>query len=159
MHLCLAVLLARGTDHTARLRLSGCTRSSFLCDKHCAIGMIIWKPLMDTGAISTAALQNCAAELCFPKGRDVAVALSLCISNSCTTQARPIPPSTVSLCSSHQTRPRVPADDWLTAFEVPSFVLSIYALDVGHDLMWNVLQDIHSRATTPDGCFSLAICC
>ena len=43
-------------------------------------------------------------------------------------------PDSVSLCSSHQTRPRMPASVCLAALEVPSFVVSIY-LCVGHGLV------------------------
>ena len=62
VHSRLPVFLARSTVHTAYLRLTGCTRSSFLCGTPCVMGMITWNPLMDTGAISTAALKICAAE-------------------------------------------------------------------------------------------------
>ena len=70
VHLCLAVLLARGTAHTACFRMPGCTRSSFLCGKPC----------VNTGAISTAAWKICAAEVCFPKVKGAAAALSLFVS-------------------------------------------------------------------------------
>ena len=47
-------------------------------------------------------------------------------------------PDTVSLCSSHQTRPKMPASVCLAALEVISFLVSICVLDM---ISWNALQD------------------
>ena len=83
---------------------------------------------MDTGAISTAALTICAAEFCFPKGRDAAAALSLYLDlQQLYVSGTAHTPDVVSLCSSHQTRPRMPASFCLAALEVPSFVVVICA--------------------------------
>lgn len=147
-HFCLAVLLARGTAHTACLRLTGCTRSSFLCGKLCVMGMILWNSLMDTGAISTVALKICAADFCFPKGRGAAAALSLYLYlqqlyDSASTHT----PDTVSLCSSHQIRPRMPASVCLAALVVPSFVVGIC---VSGMISWNALQDTQPRRIQND---------
>ena len=69
-HFCLAVLRARGTGHTACFRLPGSTRSSFLCGKPCVMGMIIWTPLMEAGAISTASsVENLCGGILFSKGQ------------------------------------------------------------------------------------------
>ena len=136
---CSSAPLSGCTPRTGHGPYSGCTRSSFLCGQPCAMGMIIWNPLKDTGAISTAALKICAVEFCFPKGRDAATALSLYwylqqLYDSGTDHT----PDTVSLCSSHQTRPRMPASVCLAALEVPSFVVGICVMGM---ISRNALQD------------------
>ena len=47
-------------------------------------------------------------------------------------------PDTVSLCSSHQTRPRMPTSVCLAALEVPSFVVGVCLLGM---ISWNALQN------------------
>ena len=46
-------------------------------------------------------------------------------------------PDTVSLCSSHQTRPRMPTSVCLAALEVPSFVVGVCVLGIS----WSAFQD------------------
>ena len=160
----LAVLVARGTAHTACLRRSGCSWSSFLSGctpraghgphclppsvwlhskliplcKPCAMGMIIW-------TLSWAPVQflrhrwNIVGGISFPKGRDSAASSSLYLYlqrlyDSVTAHTL----DTVSLCSSHQTRPRMAASVCLAPLQVPSLVVGIFVLDT---ISWNALQD------------------
>ena len=137
MRVCLPVLLARGTAHTACLRLFGCIRSPFLWGKSCVMGMrVSMAPSHRHRCLFYSSVENLCGGICFPKRKGAASTLNLFLYHQQLYDSG-TNPDTVSLCSSHQTRPRMPASVCLAALEVPSFVVGICVLGmISWDALW-----------------------
>ena len=88
----------------------------------CVLGMIAWNALRWNFVLQC---------------EGILLQLKVCTSAAVLLGHGPYPPNAVSLCSSHQTRPRMPASACLAALliEVPAFVVPGRHLCVGNDLM------------------------
>ena len=127
LYLYLQQLHDSGTAHTACFRLSGCARSSFLRGKPCVMGMKMWNPLKDTGAISTAACNIVRRYFVFQRKGCCCSSQSTHISAAAVRLGHGPYTRLIPLYSSHQTRPRMPASICLAALEVSPVVVGLKA--------------------------------
>ena len=118
------------------------SKVSFLCGRSCVMsGTFSWT----TGLFLQQRRMLCSG-IFFPTGRGAA-ALSLYIYTyiyirQLNDSGTPHTPDTVSLCSSHQTPPKMPASVCSAALEAISFVVGIFVMGM---IAWNALQHTQPR--------------
>ena len=104
--------------------------------KSCVMGMrVSMAPSHRHRCLFYSSVENLCGGICFPKRKGAASTLNLFLYHQQLYDSG-TNPDTVSLCSSHQTRPRMPASVCLAALEVPSFVVGICVLGM---ISWNAL--------------------